>query len=176
MTKIAVLVGSLREGSLNKKFAEALEARLPGGVEFVYADLNLPLYNDDVANAAFPESALAMKKIIDDADGVLLVTPEYNRSISGAMKNALDWASRPFGQNSFDGKKVVIAGVSYGSLGTAAAQSQLRGIMVFLGSIVFGQPEAYVDASRVFDEDGKITEESEEFVDSFVQALVKHLS
>src|SRR5215470_13687485 len=101
MTTIAVFVGSLRDGSLNKKLAKNLEELAPKGTTFDYVDLNLPLYNSD-DEAAFPAAATTAKKKVEAADAVLIVTPEYNRSIPGVLKNAIDWISRPWGQNSFD--------------------------------------------------------------------------
>lgn len=176
MTTIAVLVGSLREESWNKKFAQELEKRLPEDVKFVYGDINLPLYNDDVALSAFPQEATALKELVKNADGVLVITPEYNRGLPGLLKNALDWASRPYGDNSFDAKPVAVAGVSSGPIGTAPAQSQLKDVLLYLNAKVMGQPEFYGDASRLFDESGNISEGSEDFVQRFVEAVVAHIA
>lgn len=157
MTKIAVFVGSLREKSSNKALAKALEAVKPEGVEFDYIDINLPLYSEDIENAGFPEEVQKVKNTVESADGVLLVTPEYNRSVPGVLKNAIDWISRPYGASSFTDKPVGIVGSSMGPVGTAVAQSDLRSIMLFQGAKVLGQPEIYVaNAYEVFDENGAV--------------------
>lgn len=174
MTQIAVLVGSLRKDSWNKKFAQAVEAALPAGTSFVYADIALPLYDTDL-EAEFPQAAQAVKDIVEASDGVFIVTPEYNRSIPGVLKNAIDWASRPWGKNSFAGKPTVLAGVSVGAIGTAVAQAELRNVMVYLDTKLAGQPEAYLQASTVFDESGNISEGSRQFVSDFAAALVAHV-
>ena len=178
MTKIAVLVGSLRADSLNKKFAKAVESFLPEGFEFNYVDVaSLPLFDgDQESEDKFPKAASAMKQIIEEADGVFLVTPEYNRSISGVLKNAIDWASRPYGKNSFNGKPLALAGVSMGSLGTAQAQFQLRSIMTFLNAKVMGQPEAYIDGIGMFNDDGTVVEDSIQFVRSYAEAVANFVA
>jgi chromate reductase len=146
MTKIAVFVGSLRAESLNMNLARALEARTPEGVEFEYADINLPLFNEDVEAAEFP--AQGLKDLVESSDGVLFVTPEYNRSLPGVLKNAIDWASRPFGANSFAGKPMGVVGVSPNIVGTAAAQAHLRTVAAFLEMKQLGQPEVYIPATE----------------------------
>jgi len=158
--KIAVFVGSLQKESYNKKLAKTLEGLLPEGVKFEYADLNLPLYNQDL-EAAFPAKAQAVKTMIEGADGVLFITPEYNRSVPGVLKNAIDWASRPYGQNSFKGKTVGMIGASISPVGTAVAQSDLRHIVAFLNMKLVAQPEIYVaNAMELsFDENGVLTDE-----------------
>lgn len=174
MTKIAVLVGSLSEASINKKLARGVEALLPEGVEFQYADLNLPLF-DYEKEADFPADATALKELVESADGVLFVTPEYNRSFPGVLKNAIDWASRPWGKNSFDGKPAAIIGASIGALGTSQAQQQLRNVAVYLNTKLLGQPEVYFDAGRGFTEDGELVEEIKPSVQGFVDAFVAHI-
>ncbi len=121
---------------------------------------NLPLYNsDDEAN--FPAVAQTLKEKIEKADGVIIATPEYNRSIPGVLKNAIDWISRPYGKNSFAKKPVLIAGVSSGKIGTAVAQSHLKQIMVYLDADPIGQPELYLGPAReIFDEQGNIINDS----------------
>ena len=169
MTKIAVLVGSLRTGSLNRTLASNLEELAPEGVEFVYADMNLPLYNDDLLHD-FPAVVQKAKDIIESADGVLFVTPEYNRGVPGVLKNAIDWISRPYGANSFDGKPAGIVGVSSGQIGTAVAQSHVRGMLVYLNMTVLGQPEVYFSADK-FDENGKVVEGSRDYLVNYMAAL-----
>jgi len=171
MTKIAVFVGSLRAESFNKKLAHALENAAPSGVEFDYVDLNLPLFNQDL-EAEYPAEAQKVKDIVEGADGVLFVTPEYNRSIPGVLKNAIDWASRPWGSNSFAGKPVGIVGASGGPVGTAVAQSDLRHICGFLGTKLMGQPELYfANSADKFDVDGTVVGESAEYVKRYIDAL-----
>ena len=159
MTKIAVFVGSLQEKSHNKNLAKSLEELAPEGVEFQYADLNLPLFNQDL-EADYPASARKMKDLVEAADGVLFVTPEYNRSIPGVLKNAIDWGSRPWGTNSFKGKPAGTVGASPTPVGTAIAQADLRHIMAFLQMKIMGQPEVYMAAANMyFDEEGNLTDE-----------------
>lgn len=160
MTKLAVFVGSLREGSSNGMLAKALENAVPEGVEFEYIDIRLPLYNEDVETAGIPEEVQKAKRLVEATDGVLFVTPEYNRSVPGVLKNAIDWISRPYGQSSFTGKPVGIVGSSVGPVGTAVAQSDLRHIMLHQNARIMGLPEIYVaNANEVFDENGKVLSE-----------------
>lgn len=175
MTRIAVLVGSLQEKSFNKLLAKNLEAVAPDGVEFVYVDIHLPLFNQDL-EASFPAEAQAAKDIVEGADGVLFVTPEYNRSIPGVLKNAIDWISRPWGKNSFAGKPAGIVGATPGVVGTAVAQADLRHILVYLGVKLLGQPEIYVaDASGVFDENGQANETTRQYLESYMAAFTAHI-
>jgi chromate reductase len=172
MTKIAVFVGSLQEKSLNKSLAKNLEELAPEEVEFVYTDISvLPLFNQDL-EPNFPAEAQAIKDIVEAADGVLFVTPEYNRSIPGVLKNAIDWTSRPWGHNSFNGKPVGIVGATIGPVGTAVAQSDLRHIGGFLNVKLMGQPELYLaSATNKFDETGKIVDDSREQLQGYIDAF-----
>ncbi len=174
MTKIAVFVGSLRKDSLNKKLAQNLESFIPDGVEFEYVNLDQPLFNGDI-EADLPDSVRAMKATVEGADAVLFVTPEYNRSIPGVLKNAIDWTTRP--TNSFKGKPVAIAGATDGALGTAVAQSNLRHIVSHLGMYLMGQPELYFNfASKKLDEQGIVTDENKEKLDSYINHFVEHIN
>lgn len=157
MTRIAVLVGSLRKKSYNQALAKALEAVAPEGAEFEYLDLaTLPLFNEDL-EVDFPKEVQVVKDTITAADGVLFVTPEYNRSVSSVLKNAIDWASRPYGKSAFQGKPAGIVGASIVATGTAAAQAELRNIAVYLEMKVMGAPEIYMaNAYEVFDEAGNL--------------------
>lgn len=160
MTKIAVFVGSLREHSVNKALAKALESSAPEGVIFEYIDIRLSHYSEDIENAGIPAEIASVKKQVEAADGVLFVTPEYNRSVPGVLKNAIDWISRPFGETSFEGKPVGIVGASITPNGTALAQAHLRAIMLFQNAKVLGQPEVYVaNAYEVFGENGEVVNE-----------------
>jgi len=177
MTNIAVFVGSLRADSLNKKLAQNLETLAPEGTRFTYVDVNLPLYDGDT-EANYPESAQKAKDIVAAADGVLIVTPEYNRSVPGVLKNAIDWLSRPYGQSSFDKKPVGLAGATDGPIGTAVAQSDLRHIAGYLNMRLMGQPELYFNfASKKLDDDGKVVDEYrdelQQYINSFVDFVQK---
>ena len=173
MTSIAVFVGSLRKESINHQYAKHLEALLPEGVAFEYADLDVPLYNQDL-EADFPAQAQALKDIVERNDGVLFVTPEYNRSFPAALKNAIDWASRPWGTNSFDGKPAAIVGVS-GSLATTQAQQQLRNVLLYLNTKLLGQPEMYINRGVAYDESGHLTEEASAYAQAFLNAFIAHI-
>lgn len=160
MSNIAVFVGSLREKSYNKSLASALEGVKPAGMEFTYIDIRMPLYSEDSEYAGLPAEVQQAKRAVEAADGVLLITPEYNRSVPGVMKNAIDWVSRPYGQSSFYKKPVGIVGASINIVGTAYAQGDLRRSMLFQDAKVMGLPEVYVNyADEVFDNDGKVTHE-----------------
>ena len=177
--KIAVLVGSLRKDSFNRKLADALARMAPEGIEFTQLEIgDLPLYNqdDDGAPAA---SVTRLKKAISEASGVLFVTPEYNRSIPGVLKNAIDHASRPYGQSAWAGKPAGVIGVSIGAIGTALAQQHLRNILAYLDMPTLGQPEAFIHAKDgLFDADGNIGAGSKDFLqgwlDSFLAWVKKH--
>lgn len=173
MTKIAVFVGSLRKESINKQLAHNLEKLTPEGVEFEYINLEQPLLNQDLEKD-LPESVKTMKTIVESADGVLFVMPEYNRGIPGVLKNAIDWATRP--NNSFKGKPVAIAGATNGALGTAVAQSTLRHIVGYLGMHLMGQPELYFNfASKKLGENGEVTGEDKDRLQKYVDSFVEHI-
>ena len=135
---IVLVVGSLRRDSLNRKLAIAVEKLAPSGFSFTHLSIgDLPLYNqDDDGNPSAPVKKL--KSDIASASGIILVTPEYNRSIPGVLKNAIDHASRPYGQNSWQGKPTGIIGASVGSIGTATAQQHLRNIFAYLDAPTMG--------------------------------------
>ncbi len=153
--------GSLRKGSTNTALLRALQELAPAGmtIEIVSIDA-IPLYNQD-AEETFPPAVRALKAKIAAADGLIIATPEYNRSMPGVLKNAIDWLSRPYGENSFAKKTVLVAGVSGGKIGTAVAQSHLRQVLVHLDADVIGQPELYLGpAQTLFDEAGNLTDEA----------------
>ncbi|WEV42433.1 NAD(P)H-dependent oxidoreductase [Bifidobacterium sp. ESL0682] len=174
MTTIAVFVGSLRKDSFNKSLAENIERLSPEGVKFDYVDMDLPLYNQDL-DGDLPAKVTEMKQKVEAADGVLFVTPEYNRSFSGVIKNAIDWASRPWGQSSFAGKPAAIIGASMGALGATQAQQALRNVVLFLDMKLMGQPEVYFNAASGLDENGNVVESSEDFLRGFAEAFAKHV-
>jgi len=156
MYRIAILVGSLRKESINAIYAKALEKLGADQFTFDVVDMDLPLYNNDLWDNP-PAKVLALKAAIRSASGVLIVTPEYNRSVPAVTKNAIDWASRPYGDNAWSGKAVAITGASPGSQGTAVAQSQLRSTMTILGTHVLGEPEVYITFKpEVFAADGTV--------------------
>ncbi|SEB42347.1 chromate reductase [Nitratireductor aquibiodomus] len=173
MKKILVLVGSNRKESINRKFAEALEKLADGRLEFEYFDLAaLPMYNDDDV-AEYPASAQKLKDSVAAADGILIVTPEHNRSIPAILKNAIDWASRPWGQNSWTGKATAVVGSSPGAMGAIAAQIHLRSIMVSLGATLMTSPEVYLQMKPgLVDENNDIAnEDTRAFLSGFVDRL-----
>ena len=176
---IAVIVGSLRQASFNKKLATALAQLAPADFSFKQVQIDeLPLYNqDDDAHQAAP--VLKLKSEIKAARGLLFVTPEYNRSIPGVLKNALDQASRPYGDSAWAGKPAGVVGVSVGATGTAMAQQHLRNVLAYLDVPTLGQPEAFLQAKEgLFDTDGGIGQDSKKFLqrwmDQYVAWVRKH--
>ena len=171
--KIAVLVGSLRKDSFNRKLADGLARLAPEGTTFTQLDIgDLPLYNqdDDGAPAA---SVTRLKNAIGEASGVLFVTPEYNRSIPGVLKNAIDHASRPYGKSAWAGKAAGVIGVSVGAIGTAMAQQHLRNVLAYLDMPTLGQPEAFIHAKDgLFDADGNIGPDSKDFLQGWLDAYL----
>lgn len=142
--KVAVLVGSLRRESFNKRLAAAVIKLSPPELEFQSLRIDdLPLYNQDDDDRR-PEPVLRLKREIEAADAVLFATPEYNRSVSGVLKNAIDHASRPYGKSSFTGKPAGIIGASVGAIGTAVAQQHLRTMLAYLDAPALGQPECFL--------------------------------
>src|ERR687884_441926 len=140
--QVGYFVGSLSQSSINRVLAKALIRLAPDDLEFTEIPIgNLPLYNRDL-DADYPPEATALKEAIAASDAVLFVTPEYNRSIPGALKNAIDWASRPYGQNSFTRKPSAMIGTSPGKIGTAVGQQHLRSILGYCNSPQMNSPEA----------------------------------
>jgi chromate reductase, NAD(P)H dehydrogenase (quinone) len=175
---LAVIVGSNRKESINRKYAQAL-AKLAADkfdVHFVRID-DLPMYNQDHEANPAPEVA-RFKDEIAKADGILIVTPEHDRSISAVLKNAIDWGARPWGKNSWTGKPAFITGTSPGAIGSALAQQHLRSVMTGLGMILLGG-EAYVTFKpNLIDEHGDIADESTnkflaDFVDRFAHLVTR---
>ena len=171
--KIAVVVGSLRRDSFNRKLAEAIARLAPSDFVFEQVQIDdLPHYNqDDDGNQAAPVKRL--KAAVSGAQGLLFVTAEYNRSIPGVLKNAIDQASRPYGQSAWKGKPAGILGVSVGTVGTALAQQHLRNILAYLDAPTLGQPEAFIQAKDgLFDEAGNIGEGSKKFLQDWMDCYV----
>ena len=171
--QIAVIVGSLRRDSLNRKLADAIVRLAPAEFEFTQPEIgDLPLYNqDDDANQA--ASVLRLKREVSAARGILFVTPEYNRSMPGVLKNALDHASRPYGKSAWAGKPAGVLGISVGAAGTALAQQHLRNTLAYLDMPTLGQPEVFLQAKEgLFDADGNIGEKSRDFLQGWMNAFV----
>ena len=171
--RIAVLVGSLRKASFNRQLASALPKLAPGNFSFHQPEIgDLPLYNQD--DDGQPHAAVTrLKSEIKESQGLLFVTPEYNRSIPGVLKNAIDHASRPYGQSAWAGKPAGVIGVSVGAIGTAMAQQHLRNVLAYLDVPTLGQPEAFVHAKDgLFDDAGNIGSGSKDFLQGWVDAYV----
>ena len=172
--KILGLSGSLRKGSYNTAALRAAGELLPEGVTLDVAEIgDIPHYNDDIRQAGYPASVQRLREQIAAADALLFVTPEYNYSIPGVLKNAIDWASRP-PEQPFNEKPVAIMGVSGGILGTARAQYQLRQMLVFLNCHPINKPEVMIgQAQAKFDATGRLTDEpTREFVRALLVSLV----
>ncbi|HEU4838726.1 MAG TPA: NAD(P)H-dependent oxidoreductase [Micavibrio sp.] len=171
--KIAVVVGSLRKDSFNRKLANALAKMAPPGFSFQHVEIgDLPLYNqdDDSDQAPFVKR---LKKEIAAAQGVLFVTAEYNRSIPGVLKNAIDHASRPYGESVWSGKPAAVIGISIGAIGTAIAQQHLRNVTAYLDMPTLGQPEIFLQAKEdLFDKDGNIGSASKDFLQGWMDKYV----
>lgn len=170
---VGFLVGSLARGSINRQLAAALARLAPR--ELVLKEIpirDLPLYSYDYDDA-YPPVATKFKQAIAEVDAVLFVTPEYNRSIPGALKNAIDWASRPYGRNSFDHKPSAVIGTSPGAIGTAVAQQHLRSVLSFCNSPQMNAPEAYIRFTPgLIAADGTVTDESTAaFLRDYMQEL-----
>ncbi len=166
--------GSLRKGSYNSAALRAAAELAPAGMTIDIFDRirELPLYDEDLRQQGFPPAAEALREEIKAADALLIVTPEYNRSIPGVLKNAIDWASRP-PEQPFQGKPIAIMGASGGVLGTARAQYHLRQCFVFLDGRILNRPEVFIgQAQNRFDPNGKLTDEgTRKIVGEMLQAL-----
>jgi len=153
------LSGSLRKGSLNTAALRACQAMLPAGATMEIADLaDIPLYNEDVRQQGFPPAVQLLREKIAAADAVVIASPEYNYSIPGVLKNAIDWASRPPSQP-FDGKPIALLGATPGGLGTARCQYHLRQVFVYLNGLILNKPEVMISgAPAKFDSEGNLTD------------------
>lgn len=171
--RIGVLVGSLRRDSINRKLANAIIGLAPShfGFQLLRID-DLPPYNQDDDQAP-PAAAKRLKQEIRGSDGLLFVTPEYNRSIPGVLKNAIDHASRPYGDSAFPGKPGGVIGASIGAIGTALAQQHLRNVLAYLDVPTLGQPEAFLHVKDdTFEADGALAPSPRKFVQGWVDAYV----
>ena len=173
--KIAVFVGSLRKESFNLKTAKALKALAPDSLSLEIIDISsLPFFNEDL-EANPPQEWVVLREQIKAADGLLFLTPEYNRSVPAVLKNAIDVGSRPYGQNSWSGKPGGVVSVSIGNISGFGANHHLRQSLVFVNVPTMAQPEAYIgDASGLFDDSGNLTNEStKEFLRTFIEAFAQ---
>jgi chromate reductase len=171
--KVGYFVGSLSSKSINRLLAKALARLAPPELEMIEIPIkHLPLYSQDY-DADFPPVAQAFKQAIAEVDAVLFVTPEFNRSIPGGLKNAIDWASRPWGKNSFARKPSGVIGTSPGAIGTALAQQSLRGVLCFCNSPLMNTVEAYVQFKPgLIAEDGQVSDEgTAKFLTNYMNEL-----
>ncbi|HLW11642.1 MAG TPA: NADPH-dependent FMN reductase [Casimicrobiaceae bacterium] len=161
--KVGYLIGSIAAASINRLLANALVRLAPAELDMVEVPFrDLPIYSYDY-DADFPPPARAFKEALARVDAVLFVTPEYNRSIPGGLKNAIDWASRPYGHNSFSRKPSAVIGTSPGAIGTAIAQQQLRSVLSFCNSPQMNAPEAYIQFKPgLVTAQGEVTDETTE--------------
>lgn len=175
--RVGYFVGSLSSTSINRILATALIELAPQDLEFFEIPIkDLPLYSQDY-DESYPPEAVALKEAIDSADAVLFVTPEYNRSIPGGLKNAIDWASRPWGQNSFDHIPAAVIGASVGAIGTAVAQQSLRGVLSFCNARQMTAPEAYIRfVPEHYAEDGTVSHaDTADFLRGFMTEFRDHI-
>lgn len=171
--KVAIILGSLRKDSLNRKLANALIANAPAGLSFSFVEIgDLPFFNQDLEGAP-PAQWTRFRDEVKAADAVLWVTPEYNRSVPGVLKNALDVGSRPYGQSVFNGKPAAVISGSMGGIGGFGANHHLRQSLAFLNMPTLAQPEAYIGAAHtLFDDAGNLTNDgTRQFLAQFAQAF-----
>jgi len=175
--QVGYLIGSLSSTSINRILSQALTKLAPQDLVFTEIPIgNLPLYSPDY-DSDYPAEPLALKEMLAASDAVLFVTPEYNRSIPGALKNAIDWASRPWGQNSFDHMPAAVIGASPGAIGTAVAQQSLRAVLSFCNARQMTAPEAYINfRPGLFGDNGEVTEDSTTaFLTDFMHEFRVHI-
>jgi chromate reductase, NAD(P)H dehydrogenase (quinone) len=172
--KILGIAGSVRKASFNKSALRAAQKLVPEGASIEIFDIDgLPGFNQDEEKNP-PAKVTELKAKIRAADAILFVTPEYNYSIPGVLKNAIDWASRPYGDSAWNGKPVAVMGASVGVIGTARAQYHLRQVFVFLDMDALNQPEVMINASKSFDDQGNLTDQqAKELIGKLLANLVK---
>ena len=176
--KVGYFVGSLSSTSVNRELSQALIRLAPEDLEFTEVPIrNLPLYSPDY-DPNYPPEAVALKDAIHRSQAILFVTPEYNRSIPGALKNAIDWASRPWGQNAFDHVPTAVIGASIGQIGTALAQQSLRGVLSFCNARQMTAPEAYIRyTTELFPGNGEVSDETTvAFLTNFMAEFRDHIA
>lgn len=174
---VALLVGSLRKEAFSRKLGDALSRLAPSSLRLKTVEIGqLPLYNQDIEESGkLPSEWIAFRQQVRDADAVLFVTPEYNRSVPGALKNAIDVGSRPYGQSVWDGKPGAVASISPGAIGAFGANHHLRQSLVFLNVPTMQQPEAYIGAAAsLFNEHGELSNDlTKAFLIDFMQAFAR---
>lgn len=178
--RVAVIVGSVSVPSLNRRLARGLEGLASDhGLSFVDVPIgDLPFFTSQMQSRDdYPEVGRAAKEVVDGAAGLLVVTPEYNRSIPGVLKNAIDWLSRPVGESSFPGRPAAVIGASRGAISTAVAQNHLKAILSSQGAAVLGDPEAYIRyQDGLISDDGQVTDAStREFLSHFLASFRTHI-
>lgn len=170
---IVAIVGSLRNGSLNRQLVEVIAKLSETRLKIMVPEIgDLPLYNEDLWKSP-PESVERFKREVDGADGIIFASPEYNRSVTPALKNAIDWGSRPYGQSSWTGKPASIIGTSPGQVGSAVVQAHLRNVAAILGMAVLGQPEVQITFRQgLFNEDLTVADpELKKFLEMYIEAF-----
>lgn len=158
MKNILLISGSLRTDSVNSALLRAFAEHAPAEVSTVWADLNLPLFNEEL-ESDFPAAATTLREQVLAADAIIIATPEYNRGMSGTLKNAIDWASRPYGQNAWQGKRVLVVAASPGGIAGALAVYQVKQSLLYLNANVIGQPEFMVGGAFQKFTDGTLIDE-----------------
>lgn len=169
--KIAMIVGSLRQESFNKKLAEQVVDRLPESADVEFVDIRVPFFSEDIESDA-PKEVLAQAEIVKRADAVIVLSPEYNRAIPGALKNLLDWLSRPCTGMPLEQKAVAIGGTGLSPVGTAAMQQQLRALLLQMNAYVLGQPTIMMTVGAGMSADGELADDASAMVQKFVDALL----
>lgn len=159
MKSVALISGSLRKGSYNTKLIRVFADELSDITSVNWIDCNLPLFNEDLESEPLPESVVTMKETLQEADAVIIATPEYNRGMSGVLKNTIDWASRPSGKNSFAAKPVLVLAVSPGSISGALAYYQVVQTLTHLGAKLVGSEFLVGKAGDKFSDDGELIDE-----------------
>jgi chromate reductase len=173
MKNILLISGSLRKKSTNTALLCAFETEIGARASVSWADIQLPLFNEEL-EADFPAGAEALRTLITQADAIIISTPEYNRAMSGALKNAIDWASRPYGENAWTGKRILVTSASPGGIAGAVANYQVKQSLLHLGAEVLGQPEFMVGgAFDKFSDTGELTDEpTKEHIATAVKTLL----
>jgi chromate reductase len=173
--RILVIIGGISKDSINKKLFELIKPLAPKDFEFDIYDISLlPFYSQDI-ESDFSESVLKFKEKIVACEGVLFITPEYNRSIPGVLKNAIDWCSRPYGAGLWNKKPSAVLGASMSTIGTFSAQADLRKILSSLGSLVMYQPEVYMNFSAYVDAKGEFFESTKKLYENFLRSFEEHI-
>ncbi len=173
---ILVVIGGISRDSLNKKFFNAIKGLAPEELSFEEFDIStLPYFSQDIENDP-PDAVIEWKDRIREADGILFVTPEYNRSFPGVLKNSIDWGSRPYGESVWDKKPAAVTGASPSGVGTFGAQHHLRQCLAYLNLFVMGQPELYFNSNKGLDEKGELKgEKPRELITEFWERFVEFL-